>query len=103
MLRLSFLYQASLLSFPELCQFWMEKKEFTVEIQILYGSSYFLIHERPFHVIPNDNIVKQHGIYVFRVDDRNNRTRCDSYLKLKLKNKYIRMTLPNSLMLSYSL
>ena len=61
MLRLSFLYQASLLSFPELCQFWMEKKEFTVEIQILYGSSYFLIHERPFHVIPNDNIVKQHA------------------------------------------
>ena len=86
--------------FSAFCQFCMEKKEFAVEMRTLYDFPYFLMHIGSFDVISNYSKTNLLGIYVFKVDNKNTRTRYEKCLKLKLKNKYIRMTLSNGVLLS---
>ena len=40
------------------------------------------------------------GIYMFKVNNKNIRTRYETFLKLKLKNKHTRTTLSNGVLLS---
>ena len=68
----------------------MEKKEFAVEMETLYEFPYFLIHIRSLDVISSNNKINLLAIYMFKVDRKNNRTRYETCLKLKLKkNIYI--------------
>ena len=39
-------------------------------------------------------------MYMIKVDNKNTRAKCETCLKLKLKNKYTRMTLSNGVRLS---
>ena len=59
-----------------------------METITLYDFIYFLIHIRPFDVISNYSKTNLPDIYMLKVDNKNNRTRCETYLELKLKNKY---------------
>ena len=61
------------------CQFCMEKKKFIVEIKTLYDFPYFLTHIRPLDVISNYKKILL-GIYMFKVDNRNTRTRYEMYV-----------------------
>ena len=53
----------------------------------------------PFDLISNYNMTNL-GTYMLEVDNRNTRTRCETCLKLKLKNKFTRTTLSNGVLLS---
>ena len=78
----------------------MEKKKFAVAMETLYDVSYFLIHIRHLDVISYDSKTNLLGIYMFKVDNKNNITRRKICLKLKPKNKYARTTLSNGVLLS---
>ena len=62
--------------------------------------TYFLMHIRPFDVISNYSKTNPLGLYMFKVDNKNTRTRCETYLKLKLKNKNNRTALSNGVLMS---
>ena len=74
--------------FPVFCQFCMEKKEFAEEMKNLYDFS--LMHIRPFDENFNYNKKTLLGVYLFKVNNKNIRTRYETCLKLNLKNKYTR-------------
>ena len=76
----------------------MEKKEFAVEMKNLYDFS--LKHIRPFDETSNYNKKTLLGVYLFKVNNKNIRTRYEICLKLNLKNKYTRTTLSNGVLLS---
>ena len=84
MLTLDFLYMTKLLylaslqycSFPEFCHFRMEKKEFAVDMETWFNFLYSWIHIKPFDVISNYNKTNLRGIYMFKVYNKNSRTRC---------------------------
>ena len=82
--------------YPGFCQFHMEKKEFAIEMKTLYGFPYVLMHIMPFNEISNDN---KTNLAWFKVNNKN-RTRYETFLKLKLKNKHTRTTLSNCVLLS---
>ena len=62
-------------------------------MKTLYDFSYFLMHIRPFGVFLITIRQKLFGVYMFKVDTKNSRTRYETCLKLKLKNKYTKITL----------
>ena len=106
MLWLNFLY---LTTFSCLVSFTVVSRDLTVS----YGKEwvcgrdgsivwfpYFLIHIRPIDVISNHNKINLLCIYMSKVENKNTRTRCETCLKLKLKNKYARTTLPKGVLLS---
>ena len=72
---------------PEFCQFRMQK-ELALEMKNLYDFPYSLMHIRP-----SDEISMFKG-------NNQNRTRYETRLKLKLKNKYTEATLSNGVLLS---
>ena len=78
----------------------MEKKEFAVEMKTLYDFPYFLMHIRPFDVNFNYNKTNLLGIYMFKVDNKNTRTRYEICLRLKFRKTYTSMTLSNGVLLS---
>ena len=69
-------------------------------MKTLYNFAYILIGIRPFDVISNYNKTNLLGIYMFKVDNKNTRAKYEVCLKLKLKNKYTRTTLSNSVLSS---
>ena len=75
----------------------MEKKEFAEEMKNLYDFS--LMHIRPFDENFNYNKKTLLGVYLFKVNNKNIRTRYETCLKLNLKNKYTRTTLSNGVLL----
>ena len=73
---------------PEFCQFRMQK-ELALEMKNLYDFPYSLMHIRP-----------SDEISMFKGNNQNIRTRYETRLKLKLKNKYTEATLSNGVLLS---
>ena len=69
--------------FSGFCKFHIEKKSFAVEINTLYHFLYFLLHIRPFVMISNYNKTNLINIYMFKVGNKNTRTRYEACLKLK--------------------
>ena len=51
------------------------------------------MHSRSFHVISNYNKTNLLCIYMFKVNNKSSKTRCETCLELKLKNKYTRKTI----------
>ena len=82
--------------FPEFCQFRMEKKKLALEMENLYDFPYSLMHIRPSDEISNHN--KTNLAWHLHVEGNNKRirTRYETCLKLKPKNKYTKITLSNS-------
>ena len=75
--------------FPKFCQFPMQKNELALEMKKLYDFPYSLMHIRP-----------SDEISMFKGNNKNIRTRYETCLKLKLKNKSIETTLSNGVLLS---
>ena len=69
-------------------------------MKTLYDFPFFLMHIRSFDVISNYKKTNQLVIYMFKVENTNTRTRYETCLKLKLKNKYTITTLSNGVLLS---
>ena len=86
--------------FPGFCQFRMEKKELALKVKNLYGFSYSLMHIRLLTRFPITTRQTLFGIYMFKGNNKNIRTRYETCLKLKLKNKYNEITLSNGVVLS---
>ena len=86
--------------FPGFCQFRMEKKELALEMENLYDFPYFLIHIRPSDAFPITTRQTLLGIYMFKGNNKNIRTRYETCLKLKLKSKDTEITLSNGVVLS---
>ena len=62
--------------FPRFCLFRMQKEESALAMKNLYNFPYSLMHIRPSE------------ISMFKGNNKNIRTRYETCLKLKLKNKY---------------
>ena len=86
--------------FPVFCHFRMEKKGFARREQNIVWFPIFLMHIRPFDLI---SIYKKTNLtwslHVPIRDNKNTRRRYETCLKLKLKNKYTRMTLSDDVLL----
>ena len=67
----------------------MQKNELALEMKNLYDFPYSLMHIRP-----------SDEISMFKGNNKNIRTRYETCLKLKLKNKYTKTTLSNGVLLS---
>ena len=86
--------------FPGFCQFRMEKKPLAIKMKNLYDFSYSLMHIRLLTRFPIKTRQTLLGIYMFKGNNENIRTRYETCLKLKLKNKYTKTTLSNGVLLS---
>ena len=65
-----------------------------------YDFSYSLMHIRLLTRFPITTRQALLGIYMFKTNNKNIRTRYETCLKLKLENKYIETTLSNGVLLS---
>ena len=66
----------------------------------LYDFSYSLMRIRLLTRFPITTRQTLLGIYMFKGNNKNIRTRYETCLKLKLKNKYTKITLSNGVLLS---
>ena len=75
--------------FPEFCQFRMQKKESALEMKNLFDFPYSFMYIRP-----------SDEISLLKDNNKKIKTRYETCLKLKLKNKYTKTTLSNGVLLS---